>query len=371
MQRPLREKLLWLLLLLSVAGSFLPSFRDEYWRGPNLYAQQARQFLHGKLGLDQQHYDTVAFGGQYFVVNPPFPSIVLLPLVAITPETWDRSISTFLCFVLTAIGWWALNRVLATLNVPYLLRRWSCIGLFAGTGYWFCLQACYGMWFFAHIVAITALLLAVYFAVCQPNGWLTGVCFGAALLSRQMMVYSGVFLIVTLWQQRKQQRAMHIAGFLVMTFLAAAGYLWFNWARFGDPLQTGYSLLTQTDFLDWRQQHIGMFSPVYIPVNLVHLLVQGFHVEFDAPGYMTRWRMNPFGTSLTFGSPFVFLAFWGKLPLGSGATRSLWVSIVLTVLHVLMYHTTGWVQVNTYRYALDFIPLLLLLATCGAAEGFA
>ena len=365
-------KVLWGLLIFSFLGTILlPSFRNEYYPGENLYALQARAFCHGRLGLSEKHYDTALVGGQYHLVNPPFPALVLLPFVAVLPQHTDKITSLAVALALTVVAGYALRRILLKLAVADRTIPWACLGLFGGTGFWFCLQMSHAMWFFAHIVGITALLLAIQETLYKGRGVVAGFLLGAAFLSRQMMLYSVLFFAVALWQRDVQARQdrrhawLNLAGFAGVFGLAVGGYLWFNWVRFGNPLDPGYQLLAQRDYLAWRQAHLGLFHPLYIPVNLIHLFFQGPHIEFDPPGLLTHWHLNPFGTSLTFASPFLLLAFWGTWP-EARVHRALWATIFLTMTHALMYHTNGWVQVNTYRYALDFVPLVLLLAARSA-----
>ncbi len=380
------------LLVLTFIGSLIPLYQSGFYQGPSLYAQQARAFAGGRLGIDVAHYDTAAVGSLNHVVNPPFPSMVLLPFVVWLPQEADRLLSVAVSLGLTGLGCWSLLRVLRRLEVKESVAKWLCFGLFAGTGYWCCLAMAHAMWFFAHVVAITFLLLAIYEAMHRGRGLLVGLALGAAFLSRQMMVYSAVFLVALLWERHRQRSAgvsherplsppspplmagervtrggpwVQLALFCLGAGIMGAGYLWFNWARFGNPFDTGYNLLKQTDFLGWRQKALGLFHPMYIPVNLIHLLFQGPHIEFTGPGMLKGWHMNQFGTSLTFASPFLFLAFLGRWPVPL-VHKALVASIVLTLTHALMYHTNGWVQVNTYRYALDFVPLLVLLAALGA-----
>ena len=90
------------------------------------------------------------------------------------PPEADDAVCLAVCLGLTAAGGWALRRVWQRLGVEQTWQRWLGLGLFAGTGYWFCLQVCQAMWFFAHIVGITCVLLALAEAVGRGRGWLVG-----------------------------------------------------------------------------------------------------------------------------------------------------------------------------------------------------
>jgi hypothetical protein len=141
-------------------------------------------------------------------------------------------------------------------------------------------------------------------------------------------------------------------------FAVAVGiYLAFNWLRFGNPLDTGYSMWWEVDsFMIERMKQFGPFHPVYFFHNFAYMFLQGFHLEFSLPMYLNKPHLDPFGTSLTFASPFIFFAFKAR-----GAKLLLWgawLSVGLCLLHALFYFGNGWVQENGIRYALDFFPSL-------------
>ncbi len=112
-----------------------------------------------------------------------------------------------------------------------------------------------------------------------------------------------------------------------------------------------------------RFKNFGSFHPMYFFHNFVYMFIQGFHLEFSLPMYLDKPHVDPFGTSLTFASPFVFFAFKarGRSILLWGA----WISVSLCLLHMLFYFSNGWVQENGIRYALDFFPVLIVLVALG------
>jgi general stress protein CsbA len=57
--------------------------------------------------------------------------------------------------------------------------------------------------------------------------------------------------------------------------------------------------------------------------------------------------MSPWGTSLTFASPFVFFALFSRI--NRHLKWAAWVAIVLTAVHVSFYHANGWKQINCFR----------------------
>lgn len=154
-----------------------------------------------------------------------------------------------------------------------------------------------------------------------------------------------------------------VLGFLLSLSFCISLYLVFNWIRFDNAFDTGYSYLSLPEIFRNRVEKYGLFNPAYIQFNFIYMFLQGFHVEFSPPTYLSGITMDPFGTSITFASPFVFIALlakWKKKLLWAA-----WVSIGLTLLHMLLYYTNGYVQANSQRFTLDFFPIIILLVALG------
>jgi peptidoglycan/LPS O-acetylase OafA/YrhL len=77
---------------------------------------------------------------------------------------------------------------------------------------------------------------------------------------------------------------------------------------------------------------------------------------------------NPFGTSIFLTMPALLLAFLGfRHRNRRWLATALLSACILPVLLLLMYFNTGWYQFG-YRFVLDFLPFLLLLAALGMKE---
>jgi len=241
--------------------------------------------------------------------------------------------------------------------------RWLTAALLAGTGFWLVVLWSRGVWYFAAVVGVTCLLAAIHEALTAGRAWAVGLFAGLAVLSRQMAVYSLLFVLPVLWSHPRRTgrsgRVLAVAGALAVFGALAAAYPLFNWLRFGTPWETGYAFIRHAGHLAPRVAEHGLFSPAYVPANLVHMFLQGPHVVFSGPDLLRIDGPDPFGTSLTFASPFLFLAVLarGRRPVILGAATG----AAACLGHQLLYHTQGWVQWNAQRYALDFIPLLMVL----------
>ena len=344
-------------------AALLPGIRNE--AAPEEHTvEQARAFLNGRLDLAVKLHDTVLFEGKYYQVNPPFPSTLLMPLVLVLGKH--------------ATAWYLMPFVLFFIAIQ--IRRlclqvasdraapWVVGGTIFGTGLWFCLTQIIDIWFIAHLVSFACLLTALVESLGRGRGYIVGLALACSFLSRQATVDSAICFAGLLWVRHPEWKAK-VKSILSFGLFISAGvglYLLYNWIRFHDVFNTGYGFLQQGDYLDVRQRESGIFHVRYIIPNAVLMFLNGFNVILEGHGLTDGFRMGKWGTSLTFASPFLLLSLGAK-----GLRRIkpfLFLAIIIILLHILSYHANGWVQLNTYRYTLDFIPFVLPFL-CVALDG--
>jgi hypothetical protein len=250
------------------------------------------------------------------------------------------------------------------------LVSWLTLAFFFGTGYWYVLGQSSGVWFFAHVVGVPLILLAYNEALGRGREILVGLFVGLAFLTRQMYLASAIFLAVLLWEQAadrpRSTRVLRLLRFGLPVVLCLTLYLLFNAVRFGNPLDTGYAYFDFVDFLRPRMERFGLISLAYVPFNFSYLFVQGFHVNFARPMLLSPSEMDGLGTAITFASPFLGAAFFARW--NRRVLIAAWVSVVVVVAYLLVYFVNGWAQVNTQRYTLDFVPLLMILTALGLGQ---
>ena len=333
----------------------------------NAYILQAQSFLHGRISIPIYVHDAAIFNGRYYVIHPPFPAALLVPFVALGGPL-DAEILCLSLALALATRWLAW-RFYRRLGCELERCLWLCAAFFFGTGYWFAAAFCEGVWYFAHLVAVACLFGALHESLSRGRGWLAGLLLGCAFLSRQLSLYAGVFLAAALWCNprhagRTLPRLGHLVGLAAGFGLCFALYLFYNWARFGDMFDTGYDYLALTSFLKTRVERLGQFHWAYVPFNFTHLFLQGFHLEYVGADLMYLKGMDRFGTSITFASPFVFFAFRARekplFLLGAAA------SIAIALIHQLFYYNNGFLQYNAQRFALDVLPIVMVLLALGA-----
>ena len=136
----------------------------------------------------------------------------------------------------------------------------------------------------------------------------------------------------------------------------------YNFARFGSIWETGHNFHNAAAKFTENIQKYGKISVHYIPINLYYLFI-------NVPQLQEKFPFFDFsldGNSILFTSPLFLLTFilvrrryWQKKEM-IYFNLAIIVSIITIVTFLSVYFSTGFIQFG-YRYALDFIPLLILL----------
>ncbi|WP_434387555.1 glycosyltransferase family 39 protein [Melittangium boletus] len=363
MTLPSSSRTLLLLALALVALGL--SLKLKHYAGPNLYGLQAQSWLEGRWDVPGPVEDVSQYGERYYVAFPPFPSVVLLPVVALVGH--ERVPYRALAVVISGLTAWAAWRVLRRLDIPEADRPWLVAALLAGTAFWFCVVQSEAVWFFAHVVAVTCSLLALEEALGPARGWRAGLWAGLAFLCRQLCVYLVPFIALVVWWRhagagrRRQAREALLA--LALVGVCGGLYLMLNAVRFGHPLDTGYAGMPLSEFLAERVARYGLFHPAYVPFNFFHMFLEGPHFEFGGARKLAPLGIDGMGTSLTLASPFVFVALAARSE--RFPRQAAWGMVGLSLLHMLHYYNNGWVQLNAQRFSLDFLPVLWVLVALG------
>jgi hypothetical protein len=303
---------------------------------------------------------------RWYVSFPPLPAVLLLPVVAIFGlGTWDALV-------------WALFAGLAPMLLFVVLRCLRESGqsgrterddllvtaTFAiGSVYYF--VAVQGtVWFAAHVVAAAFICLYLLCSIGARRPATAGLALGLAFLCRPVTLLLFPFFVFQAITFAKAtdppssgpafrlSRTLATFGLPLAALVAAA--MWHNAARFGDPFEFGHRFLQ----IRWRTriETWGLFSTHYLPRNLkVFFLSMPWLIESRPFIRITRH-----GLALWFTTPNLCWSLWPKRI--DATVVALWAAVLPTALCTLLYQNTGWVQFG-YRFALDYMPLLLVLVT--------
>lgn len=335
--------------------------------GTNSYALVADSFLQGRAWVETCFdRDCVIRDGRTYVIFPPLPGVLVMPLVALLGIHATGFIA--IAFVATLSGLALWSRILDRLGLDPALRAWLIVALaFASPLYYVTLRG-EGVWFFAQALAFPLVALAIS-ASLSRRLVLAGVALGAAFLCRQMSIlYAPLLFLLALDPAepvlRIDRGRLASACKLALPIVAALGcYFAFNLWRFGAPLDTGYSSLAVPGGVGNPRLDVhGVWSEVYIVFNIAYLLLQGFHAEFAGPDHVKMIGLDSSGTSILAASPWLLFLFFTpvkRVPVACGLL------ILGFATALLAYHSNGTTQYNTQRYTLDWMPAALVMLALG------
>jgi hypothetical protein len=132
-----------------------------------------------------------------------------------------------------------------------------------------------------------------------------------------------------------------------------------NYAIFGSPLESGYSVLIHQRYPVVKD---GPFSLKYIPANILSNFFDTPNITFTGPfdRHPTIWMLNGgVGISIFATTPLFLYLFWRNRTF-SWLRAALWVTIGFVVAAVLLFHAAGWYQFGA-RYLFDGYPFMFLL----------
>ncbi|NOT03709.1 MAG: hypothetical protein HOP27_03830 [Anaerolineales bacterium] len=351
------------LLLFSMLGKVLVNNGSN-----NLYTYQAQAFLNGKLDIEEDINnlpgEVALSDGKFYNIFPPFPTILLLPFVAAFGAASVRV--SLIAFIIGFLSCYLLYKILKQIEVDSTLSLWIIAAFMLGTAYWQTLRHSDGVWMFAQIVSVCCIFLSINEAYGKGRGALAGLFLGLAFLSRQLSIYSSIFIVVILWQNQNSQKKMStLLSFSAFFGICMLSYVAFNFAQFGE-FGTGYSNMVvkgvrTEEFGGELFQKYGLFNLAHLPFNAIYMFLQGFHVGFNESKQIIT--LDPYGTSLIAASPFIFISFFAKME----RTRlwAAWLSITLALIHMLLYFNNGFIQFNAQRFTLDFMPIMIILIALG------
>ncbi len=346
-------------------------------RGDFFYLADA--FLHGRVSLDHRlgPNDVIITPGGFFVPFAPFPAIALMPLVALLgPLRGDQlepAINAILAASSVGLCWWLMGRM----KVAHLVDRfWICLLLgFSTQIIWVTTRG--GVWHTGHLVATILTFLCLIELWGKQRAWLIGLLAGAAFLTRAPVAFALPFYALLLdGPVRDLVPAATVGGYvermgrsmpwrrwvqLGLGFLPAlAFFFWYNVARFGTPLESGYALATLPPFLELLREQ-GLFSPVHIGMNLDYLFL---HLPTPIAEF-PFFRPDGLGMSVFLTSPGLLFAI--RADWRSARAWLLLGAAVAVLIPTLLYYGGGWLQYG-YRYFLDSIPFVIAL--CGLAAAY-
>ena len=343
----------------AAAVAFVIALVTSHFRSTpyNNYVLLADALLHGHVWITWPgpYIDALAYNGMHYVIEAPMPAVLMMGPVAAFGTSANQ---TLVAVLMAAIAIGAAWEMCERLNVPLRATAWLVAFLLAGTDLLWC--AMLGdVWFIAHVCAVAFTLLAIVELLGERRGWLVALWAVCAAESRfTMAVALPVYLYLLCFpatsehavpdpQWRRKLGAF--AGVTAAWILLWAGY---NEARWGTLTDIGYTAW-------YHQDQAGL--PDGSPFRLMYLREQLYSFFVRLPDFSSRFPFavpSMLGTALTWTSPALALAFFGRRP--KRLAVAMWIAAALTALPNFLYYVNGFAQFGM-RHALDFIPFLFVL----------
>jgi hypothetical protein len=378
----------------------------------NHFALQAEAWLHGRqdLGGPPPAYagnnDFALFERKWFISFPPFPAMLMVPLVALAGSADNFRDAQFVIW-LAGIGPAGLFLALEKLRRTGRSLRSEvenlqlALLLAFGTVYFFC--AVQGtVWFAGHVVGVGLAALFVLASIDAEHPALAGALLGCMFLTRPTTAFTGVFFLFEAVRvsymkpatgpERQLPSEGSLAarvqtviddldrGKLVRIFAACAAPVacallfasWLNNVRFhtASPSAFGHEYLT----VGWqaRIHRWGLFSWHYLPRNLGVMLAS--LPWFAAPAEKlpggVPFLISGHGLALWFTTPIYLWIVWPSRR--SFAFAAAGFAALGPLVMNLLYQNSGWFQFG-YRFSNDyavFLFVMLALAHAKASRAF-
>lgn len=337
----------------------------------NSYVRLADTFLHGRLHLTENlpWLELAPVGDKFYIVPPPMPALLILPLVAVKGLLLDQTLISIILGSLCSVILYSLMKKIFAKHgkKSATLALWTTALFSFGTIFWY-LSSVGSVWYFGQVVAIFFLLLSLNELFGKKRAWLVGLFLGAAFWSRLPVILSLPFFILILlkWggKEKKWRKLFNKNNFsLAIQFSLGVGFFIilnfiYNYIRFETIFDASYHLIP--GIMDEYWYRNGLFSLSYIPDGLKILFLQGPIVLKQFPYIQPSW----FGMAIWMTTPaFIFALNSPK----DKTTLACWSAIVPIAILVLSHGCTGFTQFG-YRFAMDFYPFLIILTARGVAS---
>jgi len=330
----------------------------------------AGQFIHGQLYLKDPPYthDLTLYKGNWYVPMPPLPAILMMPLAYLIG---GENISTsYLSMAFSAINGVLVYLILKNIND----RKWIQISqsgilllvtlfLFGTPHLWVGISG--RGWYVSQILTVLFLSLAIYSALRAWSPWLVGIFIAIAMTARPngLMTWPFVFAIsMQILKENSGKIDLKQAFYwsiktIPPIVMAIIGLLAYNYLRFENFLDFGYTTVNAGSDIVQNVQTWGLFSPHFIPKNLMVMFFKMPWINLKS-----HWPIEPSATGMS-----IFLTTPSLIYLFRRYPKQWWVigawgAVLFNMILLSLYSNTGAHQFG-YRYILDMlVPLITLLA---------
>lgn len=379
------------LLVFGVSFAVLASFSSQRFlrqsEAPH-FIYQAKAWLDGHMALDPRTLPNledwacvrevegrkVRCEGQvrstdrWYVSFPAFPSVVMLPLVAVNGYQLNDTSFTVLFGALALAAFFSLLRRLSTTGESSR-QPWENVALTSLLGFGTLFFSCAirgEVWFTAEVMGVAFTCWYLRNSVGARRPALAGLFFSMAVLTRTPLLFAGVFFVMEalcpgpdrLAQLRALREQWREPARKLLWFAAGAAPLGLthavmNVVRFGSPGEFGHRFL-YNNRVNADIDRFGLFSLEYLPRNLEAALLKLPAIQLNP----LRLSYDPHGLSLLLTLPVLVLVLIPKEK--RRLQWPLWLAVACCAVPGLAYQNTGYMQFG-FRFSLDWTPYVITL----------
>ncbi len=321
-------------------------------------------WLNDLPGRQVIYNDLSFYNGHYYLPFGPVPALLYLPIIWMTNNFDIWSWQVYSGLVINMVNILLIYKLARTFKLSENQALWLIFAYTFATAF---VAIFIFPWnsYLSHKLVTTFILGALLEYQTHRRYFFIGVLMSLALGTR-LTAGLGIILFIALIFFNNIHRLKESGRYLKRQLLALlTPYLfmiiilgWYNYVRFGDPSESGYTYQFYVQQLR-LQQDFTFFGFKYIWVNFYNSFLRAPRLVFNQSG---RWLfpflgVDGYGLSVFFTSPFFIYLFRGRYPWGL-PSFSLLISLFI-YLFLLLLGLDGWLQFG-YRYSLDFLPYLLV-----------
>jgi hypothetical protein len=367
----------------------------------NHFAHLADAWLHGRHDLRggapgyAGNNDFAVFEGKTHISFPPFPAILMAPIVALagSPENFrDAQFVVWLAGIGPAVLFLVLEKLRRTGRSERSEKENLQLGLLFAFGTVYFFSAVQGtVWFAAHVVGVGLIALFVLCSLDAERPVLAGALLGCMFLTRVTTVLIGAFFVLEAirasyiqkercelpaegpWSERVRRTwegldraalARRLALLAAPAAVALAFAAWLNFARYHDPRPWAFGHEYLTVGWQARIRRWGLFNVHFLPRNLgvMWASLPWNHAPGEAAAGRPPFTISGHGLALWFTTP---LYLWLLRP--ARTTFLTWAAFLAALGPMatnLLYQNSGWFQFG-YRFSNDYAVLLFVMLAVG------
>lgn len=327
--------------------------------GGQQFVYLAQSFSHGHLYFTHQFDwsgEPSTYNGRDYYALGPFSAVILVPFVMLGEKLHFFFYQGFLSapiFFLTAFFVYKIARRIGYGKEESFLL--SCAFCFASPLIFVASLAITS--FYSHVVTVGLLVLALYEYLGKKRLWLIGILFGCILLTRFTAALGiSFFFFMILFEQKPWREKFKQWALLLMPFaFFVVVYALYNWLRFDNAFETGYSIQKMSFQFQTDARNTGLFALHHVKANAYHMFL-GVPLEIGRSFTPIFWN-NPDGVSIFLTS--LYLLYFFRMKKLSKEAWCLIGSSALVAVPLLLSWSTGFYEVGS-RFSLDYFPLLFI-----------